>query len=229
VSLEERARREQRLAAQAAIVEGCRRCAIGSTRRNSVYGEGDPLAQLMVIGEGPGETEDQLGRPFVGRAGELLDRMLLAIGLPREEVYIANTVKCRPTLEDGTRLRNRAPDVQEMANCRPYLDEQIEIIRPRVILALGAPAAKSFLGPQFSITRQRGRWYEGPGDIPLMASFHPAYILRLTGGEVNAVKRLVWDDLKAVRTRLDEPVRAADVAASGDATAAAVQPELFPE
>jgi len=227
VSLEERARREQRMSAQAAIVEACRRCAIGSTRRNSVYGEGDPLAQLMVIGEGPGETEDQLGRPFVGRAGELLDRMLLAIGLPREEVYIANTVKCRPTFDDGTKLRNRAPDLEEMANCRPYLDEQIEIIRPRVILALGAPAAKSFLGPQFSITRQRGRWYAGPGDIPLMASFHPAYILRLTGGEVNAVKRLVWDDLKAVRTRLDEPIVTAGETA-GEA-ARVVQTGLFPE
>jgi DNA polymerase len=208
VSVAERALREQKLANAAAIVERCRKCAIGEIRRNSVYGEGDPCARVMVIGEGPGETEDQLGRPFVGRAGQLLDRMLLAIGLAREDVFICNTVKCRPTFDDGVRLRNRAPEPAEMANCRPYLDEQIEVIRPSVILCLGAPAVKSFLGPKFSITKQRGQWFEGPNGIPLIATFHPAYILRLTGGEVNATKRLVWNDLKMVRQRLDEPLPA---------------------
>jgi len=118
-------------------------------------------------------------------------------------------VKCRPTLDDGVRLRNRPPDPDEMANCRPYLDEQIEIIRPRIILCLGAPAVKSFLGPKFSITKQRGQWFEGPSGIPLIATFHPAYILRLTGGEVEATKRLVWGDLKMIRKRLDEPPAAA--------------------
>jgi DNA polymerase len=218
VSVAERARREQLLANASAVVERCRRCAIGSTRRNSVYGEGDACAALMVVGEGPGETEDKLGRPFVGRAGELLDKMLLAIDLPRDSVFICNTVKCRPTFDDGSRLRNRAPEPAEMANCRPYLDEQIAIVAPSVILALGAPAAKSFLGPTFSITKQRGQWYDGPNGIPLIASFHPAYILRQTGGELNAVKRLVWNDLKAVRTKLD-----------GLATAGPpiVQPDLF--
>jgi uracil-DNA glycosylase family 4 len=208
VSLEERARREQRLASQAAIVEGCRRCAIGSTRRNSVYGEGDPCAALMVVGEGPGETEDKLGRPFVGRAGELLDRMLLAIGLPREDVFICNTVKCRPTLDLGNRLANRPPTPDEMANCRGYLDQQIEIIRPRVILALGAPAAKSFMGERFAISKQRGQWFDGPAGTPIMATFHPAYILRMTGGAMTEVKKLVWNDLKAIRTRLDQPPQA---------------------
>jgi uracil-DNA glycosylase len=222
MSLEERSRRERALANASATVEHCRKCEIGSTRRHSVYGEGDPLAALMVVGEGPGGTEDQLGRPFVGRAGELLDKMLLAIGLPREDVYICNTVKCRPTFADGERLRNRAPDLDEMANCRPYLDEQIDVIRPRVILALGAPAAKSFLGTKFSITRERGRWYAGPHEIPLMVSFHPAYILRQTGGEVNAVKRLVWDDLRAVRTKLDELATAPQAE-----PAASAQIELF--
>ena len=208
MSVAERALREQKLANAAAIVERCRKCAIGEIRRNSVYGEGDPCARVMVIGEGPGETEDQLGRPFVGRAGQLLDRMLLAIGLAREEVFICNTVKCRPTFDDGVRLRNRAPEPAEMANCRPCLDEQIEVIRPSVILCLGAPAVKSFLGPKFSITKQRGQWFEGPNGIPLIATFHPAYILRLTSGEVNATKRLVWNDLKMVRQRLDEPLPA---------------------
>jgi uracil-DNA glycosylase family 4 len=206
VSVADRAAREQRLANAAAVVERCRKCEIGSIRRQAVYGEGDPCAAVMVIGEGPGETEDKLGRPFVGRAGALLDKMLLAIGLPRDDVFICNTVKCRPTLDDGVRLRNRPPSPDEMANCRPYLDEQIEIVRPRVILCLGAPAAKSFLGPKFSITKQRGQWFEGPAGIATLATFHPAYILRMTGGELEASKRLVWTDLKMVRAKLDAPL-----------------------
>jgi DNA polymerase len=205
VSLQEHVGRRRELDDAAAVVERCRKCAIGSTRRNSVYGEGDPCAALMVVGEGPGETEDKLGRPFVGRAGELLDRMLLAIGLPREDVFICNTVKCRPTLDVGNRLANRPPTPDEMGNCRPYLDQQIEIIRPRVILALGAPAAKSFMGERFSISKQRGQWFDGPGGTPIMATFHPAYILRMTGGAMTEVKKLVWNDLKAVRTRIDAP------------------------
>lgn len=204
MTLEERARRERLLAQAAAAANACRRCAIGSERRNNVYGEGDSLARLMVVGEGPGETEDLLGRPFVGRAGQLLDRMLAAIGFAREEVYICNTVKCRPTLPGPRGPRNRAPEPQEMANCRPFLDEQIDIIAPQVILALGAPAAKSFLGSDFQITKMRGRWYTGPNGIDLMVSFHPAYVLRQTGGEIHAVKRLVWADLKAVRAKLGE-------------------------
>lgn len=220
MSLQERTSREQRLANAAALVERCRKCAIGATRTHSVYGEGDPCAALMIVGEGPGETEDRLGRPFVGRAGELLERMLLAIGLKREETFICNTVKCRPTLDDGGKLRNRAPLPQEMANCRPYLDEQIAILRPRAILCLGAPAAKSFLGEKFSISRQRGLWFEGPLGTPLVATFHPAYLLRQTGGELNAVKRLVWNDLKSVRARLDEPPPKAEEPPP-------VQPDLF--
>lgn len=204
MSLEERARRERILAQQRAAADACRRCQIGSERRNNVFGEGDPCARLMCVGEGPGETEDLLGRPFVGRAGQLLEKMLAAIELAREDVYICNTVKCRPTSPGLRGPKNRAPDAQEMANCRSFLDEQIDLIRPNVILALGAPAAKSFLGKEFLITKQRGRWYEGPLGIPLMVTFHPAYVLRQTGGELTAVKRLVWDDLKAVRDKLAE-------------------------
>jgi uracil-DNA glycosylase family 4 len=192
VSLIERAQRERTLTDAARVVEACRKCGIGSTRTKSVYGEGNPCAEVLCVGEGPGETEDLLGRPFVGRSGDLLDKMLAAIGLAREDVYICNTVKCRPT-----------PD--EMKNCRPYLDAQIEIIRPRVILALGAPAAKSFLGEKFAITKQRGQWYDGPLGIPIIATFHPAYILRQTGGAMTEVKRLVYADLKAIRSRLDQP------------------------
>jgi len=196
----------ERLLSQAAIAAAaCRKCSIGYERRNNVYGEGNPCARLMVVGEGPGETEDELGRPFVGRAGQLLDRMLAAIGLPREEVYICHTVKCRPTLPGPNGPRNRAPDFEETENCRPFLEEQIAIVAPDVILALGAPAAKWFLGPDFAITRMRGRWYLGPRDVPLMVTFHPAYVLRQTGGQIDGVKRMVWDDLKAVRAKLDEP------------------------
>ena len=205
MTLAERAARERALASQAAIVEACRLCPIGFTRTHSVFGEGDPQAALMCVGEGPGETEDRLGRPFVGRAGELLEKMLLAIDLPREDVYIANTVKCRPTLDNGHRLANGAPTPDEMRNCRHYLETQIEIVRPRVILALGAPAAKSFMGEKFSITKQRGQWYDGPLGIPVIATFHPAYILRQTGGAMTEVKKLVYADLKAIRIRLDAP------------------------
>ncbi len=205
MSLIERAQRERTLSDAARVVEACRKCGIGSTRSKSVYGEGNPCAEVMCVGEGPGETEDRLGRPFVGRSGELLDKMLAAIDLAREDVYICNTVKCRPTLDNGHRLANRAPTPDEMKNCRPYLDEQIAIIRPRVILALGAPAAKSFLGERFSISKQRGQWFDGPLGIPILASFHPAYILRQTGGAMTEVKRLVWNDLKAVRDRLRTP------------------------
>jgi uracil-DNA glycosylase family 4 len=210
MNLAERTRRERAIERASAAVEACRKCTIGATRTHSVFGEGDPCAAVMVVGEGPGETEDRLGRPFVGRAGELLEKMLAAIGLAREDVFICNTVKCRPTVDDGKRLRNRAPDPQEMQNCRPYLEEQIDIIRPRIILALGAPAAKSFMGEKFAISRQRGQWFEGPGGIPVIATFHPAYILRQTGGELTQMKRLVWDDLKAVRARLDEPLPQAE-------------------
>ncbi len=221
MTLQERAARERALERSATVAAACRKCAIGYTRRNNVYGEGDPCARLMVVGEGPGETEDKLGRPFVGRAGQLLDQMLSAIAIPREDAYICNTIKCRATLDEGGRLRNRAPDPQEMANCRPYLDEQIDVIRPDVILALGAPAAKSFLGPAFAITKQRGIWYVGPHGIALMVSFHPAYILRQSGNSMTGVKRLAWTDLKLVRDKLRE------LAAGRSAVAAVEQPALF--
>jgi len=221
VSVAERAAREQKIANASALVERCRKCEIGSIRENAVYGEGDPCAPLLIVGEGPGETEDKLGRPFVGRAGALLDKMLGAIALRRDDVFICNTVKCRPTFDDGVRLRNRAPSPEEMSNCRPYLDEQIEIVRPKAILCLGAPAAKSFMGQKFSISKQRGQWFEGPSGIATIATFHPAYILRMTGGELEATKRLVWADLKAIRTKLDTVDKPPPPAA------APAQPTLF--
>jgi uracil-DNA glycosylase family 4 len=191
------------LAALHAEADACRLCEIGSTRTKVVCGVGDPYARLVVVGEGPGENEDREGAPFVGRAGELLTKMLAAIDLRREDVFITNTIKCRATLFEDGRLKNRAPMQEELANCRPFLERELSIVGPSVILALGAPAAKTFLGPAFSITRQRGIWYSGPRGIDLMATFHPAYLLRLTGGEINAVKKLVYSDLLAVRAKLD--------------------------
>ena len=196
--------RQQELATLCARVEACRRCAIGSTRTNVVCGVGNPCSPLLVVGEGPGENEDRQGEPFVGRAGELLNKMLAAIDLRREDVFITNTIKCRAIVDEGGRIANRAPSPEEMANCREYLDRQLAIIQPRIILALGAPAAKSFLGRDFSITRQRGIWYAGPDGTDLIVTFHPAYILRQTGGNITAVKKLVWSDLLAVRARLDQ-------------------------
>ena len=205
--------RRSQLAALLKQVDACRRCQIGSTRTKVVCGVGNPASRLMIVGEGPGENEDQQGEPFVGRAGELLTKMLAAIGLRREDVFITNTIKCRATTLEGGRLANRAPSPEEMSNCREYLDRELSIVKPRVILALGAPAAKSFLGRDFSITRQRGIWYAGPNGTDLIVTFHPAYILRQTGGEINAVKKLVWSDLLAVRAKLDEHAQGKDESA----------------
>jgi len=211
-SLDERQLEERRIQLGALLkqVDACRRCQIGFTRTKVVCGVGNPASRLMIVGEGPGENEDQQGEPFVGRAGELLTKMLAAIGLRREDVFITNTIKCRATTNEGGRLANRAPSPEEMSNCREYLDRELAIVRPRIILALGAPAAKSFLGRDFSITRQRGIWYAGPNGTDLIVTFHPAYILRQTGGEINAVKKLVWSDLLAVRAKLDEDAKGSD-------------------
>ena len=158
------------------------------------------------LASGPAKQKTLSGGRSSGAARETAGpKVLAAIGLERGDVYICNTVKCRPTTPGPRGPKNRAPEPQEMANCRPFLDEQIAIISPQVVLALGAPAAKSFLGNDFQITKMRGRWYPGPSGSALMVSFHPAYVLRQTGGQIDAVKRLVWADLKAVREKLDEP------------------------
>lgn len=173
-------------------VQGCTRCPLHESRTNAVFGEGDPDAPIMFIGEGPGQTEDEQGRPFVGRAGELLTKMIEAMGYGREDVYITNIVKSRPP-------NNRAPSPAEVAACWPYLRRQIEIIRPKVIVTLGGPAAKALLETRDGITRLRGTWHEyrevAP-PIPVMPTFHPAYLLRNYTRETRAK---VWSDLQAVR------------------------------
>lgn len=169
----------------------CRKCRLCAARTYPVPGEGDPHARLMFIGEGPGRDEDQTGRPFVGRAGQLLDKMIAAIGLTREEVYIANVVKCRPP-------QNRAPEMDEVAACMPYLRAQVGLIRPQVIVLLGSSALGAILGPEHRITRERGAWIERKG-VFFMPTFHPAALLR-----DESKKRPVWEDLKKVRNKLQE-------------------------
>ncbi|MBK8726451.1 MAG: uracil-DNA glycosylase [Holophagaceae bacterium] len=177
-------------------IQGCLACPLGPGRLRFVFGEGDPAARLMFIGEGPGRDEDLQGRPFVGKAGELLDRMIGAIGLAREQVYIANIVKCRPP-------DNRVPTGPEAAACLGYLRRQIELIRPGVIVTLGATPLRELVGESAGITKIRGQWRRvrvGDRDIPVMPTFHPAYVLRQYTPEV---RKSVWEDLKAAKAWLE--------------------------
>lgn len=168
----------------------CTRCKLHEHRTNIVFGEGNPEARLVFVGEGPGADEDLTGRPFVGRAGQLLDKIIAAIGLRREDVYIANVVMCRPP-------GNRTPERDEVATCEPFLFRKLALIRPRVIVTLGSPAFQCLLKTRETITRSRGEWREWNG-IKVMPTFHPAYLLR-----VPTKKREAWDDMKKVRDYLN--------------------------
>ena len=188
--------REPRLEEVREVLGECTRCGLCEGRKTIVFGDGNPDADLMFIGEGPGEQEDLRGLPFVGRAGELLTAMIeRGLGLSRPDVYICNIVKCRPP-------RNRTPLPDEVAACRPFLEGQIDAVRPKVIVALGKPATSLLLGRNVAITRVRGQWHEYRG-IPLMPTFHPAFILRQYTPEN---RRLVWEDLKAALARAQEKV-----------------------
>ncbi len=169
----------------------CQRCTLAEDRNHLVFGEGNPTADLMFVGEAPGRDEDQQGRPFVGRAGQLLTKIIEAIGLRREDVYIANILKCRPP-------GNRNPEPAEVAACSPFLFRQIEAIQPRVVCALGAYAARTLLGTERPISKLRGRFHEYRGRL-LMPTYHPAYLLRNPGA-----KRPVWEDMQLVRDLLNE-------------------------
>ncbi len=172
----------------------CRRCGLCEGRNTIVFGDGDPHADLMFIGEGPGEQEDRRGLPFVGRAGELLTQMIeKGLEIPRSSTYICNIVKCRPP-------KNRNPLPDEVRACSPFLDGQIDAVRPKVIVTLGKPAASLLLGRDVAITRVRGTWREYRG-IPVMPTFHPAYLLRQYTPEN---RRAVWEDLKAALARTRE-------------------------
>jgi DNA polymerase len=183
-----------RLAQLAEEVKGCTRCILHRERTQTVFARGNGSSGVVFIGEGPGEEEDRLGEPFVGPAGQLLDRMIAAMQLARDDVYVCNIVKCRPP-------RNRKPEPDEMNQCRPFLEEQLELIQPRVIVALGATAVQGLLGTTEGITRLRGQWKLFRGRVPVMPTFHPAYLLRQP-----QAKREVWDDLREVLRHLGRPL-----------------------
>jgi len=182
-------------------VRQCRLCTLGSSRTHAVPGEGYARARIMFVGEAPGADEDAQGRPFVGRAGQLLDKIIAACGLKREEVFIGNILKCRPP-------DNREPRPDEIINCLPYLQRQIEALNPEVIVALGAHSTKTLLNTVKPIGQLRGQFHEyysgiGRPPIKLMATFHPAYLLR-NYSEEN--RRYVWEDMKKVLTELNLPI-----------------------
>lgn len=169
----------------------CANCGLCKGCTQKVPGQGDPASSLMLIGEGPGEQEDRQGLAFVGPAGQLLTKMLLAIQLPRERVYICNVVKCRPP-------KNRQPSPEEMQACIGHLRAQTALVKPKVILLLGATAVSAVLGPEFRITRCRGQWFERKGTW-ILATYHPSALLRDP-----SKKRAAWEDLKMVRAKLVE-------------------------
>lgn len=194
--IEPELRDAQTLEAVRAVLGDCRRCKLCDGRTHIVFGVGDPHAEVLFVGEGPGADEDAQGEPFVGRAGKLLtDIIERGMGLSRSQVYIANVIKCRPP-------NNRNPEPDEIVACEPFLARQIAIIRPRVIVTLGKVPTQHLLQNRVPISKQRGQW-QSYRNVPLMPTFHPAYLLRNPGD-----KRLVWADIKAVMERLGLPLPA---------------------
>lgn len=193
---------EKELAEMQAQVKACCKCGLGASRTNAVFGEGNPHAQIVFVGEGPGENEDLQGRPFVGRAGQLLDKIIAnGMGLKRSDVYITNIVKCRPP-------ENREPRPEEIISCLPFLKKQLALIRPKIIVALGAPAARTLLETNKPIGQIRGKFFDYYFEdfsppIKLMPTFHPAYLLRNYSDDN---RRKVWEDMKTVLAELGLPV-----------------------
>ena len=173
------------------FLEGCPRCKLATGRTHIVFGQGNPRAELMFVGEAPGRDEDEQGLAFVGRAGQLLTKIIEAIGRKREDVFICNVLKCRPP-------NNRNPEPDEVASCMPFLEEQIRLVSPKVIVTLGTFAAQAVLGTDESIGRLRGRWQASRG-VRVMPTFHPAFLLRTPDR-----KKDVWEDMKKVRDYLSE-------------------------
>jgi DNA polymerase len=179
----------------------CHRCDLGATRTHAVIWRGSLQAQIMIVGEGPGQNEDETGLPFVGKAGQLLDKILEAVNLTEDDVFISNIVKCRPP-------ENRNPTTDEMEACRPYLLEQIRMVNPKMILLAGASAVKGVTGDKRGITKIRGQWLEW-NQYLCMPVFHPSYLLRNASREKGSPKWLMWQDIQAVRAKLDE-IRASE-------------------
>lgn len=179
------------------MCEYCDKCALCKTRTNIVFSGGVPNHKMMLIGEAPGYYEDQKGEPFVGKAGQLLDKIFESVGLSRKkDVYICNTLKCRPP-------DNRDPLPEEKEACRVFLDAQIEILKPRIILLCGKVALSSMLNTSTGITRVRGKWFDGPFDSKMMPIFHPSYLLRNDSHEKGSPKWLMWQDIKEIKKAYD--------------------------
>lgn len=176
--------------------QNCQKCSLGKTRTNIVFSAGKPNSKLMLIGEAPGFNEDQQGIPFVGRAGQLLDKIFESVGFSREDIYICNTIKCRPP-------ENRDPLPEEKAACRSYLDAQIALLQPRLILLCGRIAMTSFIENAQGITKMRGRWFNGPYGAKMMPIFHPSYLLRNASKDKGSPKWLMWQDIQEVRRAYD--------------------------
>jgi DNA polymerase len=177
------------------VVKKCKKCNLHKTRKNTVFGEGDPGSNIMIIGEAPGREEDEIGRPFIGRAGKLLNEFLKSIGLNRDLVFIVNTIKCRPP-------ENRDPETVEINACSDYLDQQINIIKPKVLVLLGKIAANRLLGEDIPMSELRlKKFFIDKYDIPIIVFYHPAYILRSP-----SQKKKVWDDLQYLNGIIDSNV-----------------------
>lgn len=196
------ATKAEKLLALAQPVSVCVKCPhLARFRTQTVFGVGNPDADLMFIGEAPGADEDARGEPFVGRAGQLLTRIIETMGFARGDVYIANVLKCRPDMPPGA-SGNRPPTPAEMATCLPYLAEQIAIVEPKMLVALGATAVEGLLGVRSAMRELRGRWHSY-GDTPLMITYHPSYLLR---NQAPAEKRKVWEDMLLVLEKLGRPI-----------------------
>ena len=182
----------------------CTACKLSKTRTNVVFGEGNPETPLMIVGEGPGATEDATGRPFVGRAGKMLDEALAAAGMSRKHVFICNIVKCRACLVEGSKYINRPPEQDEVTACTPWLKKQIEIIKPLVILCVGAPSAKFIIKKNFRMTAERGIFFPTEYAESAIAALHPAYILRKMSTTDDGGKSLLFADVEAARKKVAE-------------------------
>lgn len=172
-----------------------------------MFGEGNPVTPLIIIGEGPGANEDATGRPFVGRAGQLLDQALRENGITRKHVYICNVLKCRASIIEGESVRNRPPSSGEISACLPWLQQQLDIIKPLVILCLGAPAANQIIHKDFKMTKERGIWFETPYARYAMAALHPAYVLRQHDEALQSARESLVTDISAARAKVIEAKR----------------------
>lgn len=175
----------------------CQKCSLSQTRHNVVFSDGKPNPKIMLVGEAPGYWEDMKGIPFVGKAGQLLDKIFASVGFTRDDIYICNTIKCRPP-------ENRNPFPEEKYACQEYLQAQIDILKPKIILVCGNVALNSLIPAERGITKARGKWFEGPYGAKMMPIFHPSYLLRNDSRQKGSPKWLMWQDIQAVRKAYDE-------------------------